>query len=281
MKKNKGLVLEGGGFRGMYTCGVIDVFMENHIDFDQVVGVSAGAAFGCNIKSRQIGRALRYNKRFCRDPRYSGLKSFIKTGDLYNKEFAYGIVPTILDPFDTKTFKENPLRFTLVCTDIHTGKPIYHEIENGDATDIEWIRASASIPIVSKPVKLDGYELLDGGVSDSIPVDWMLERSSKTVVVLTRDKSYRKKPMKYINLLKKAFKEYPKLQKALENRHIVYNETLDRIEQLEKEGRIFVIRPSKPIACAMIEKDPNHLQEIYDIGRKDALNCLNDLKEYL
>lgn len=281
MKKNKGLVLEGGGFRGMYTCGVIDVFMENHIDFDQVVGVSAGAAFGCNIKSRQIGRALRYNKRFCRDPRYSGLKSFIKTGDLYNKEFAYGIVPTILDPFDTKTFKENPIRFTLVCTDIHTGKPIYHEIENGDATDIEWIRASASIPIVSKPVKLDGYELLDGGVSDSIPVNWMLERSSKTVVVLTRDKSYRKKPMKYINLLKKAFKEYPKLQKALENRHIVYNETLDRIEQLEREGRIFVIRPSKPIACAMIEKDPNHLQEIYDIGRKDALNYLNDLKEYL
>ena len=281
MKKNKGLVLEGGGFRGMYTCGIIDVFMENHIDFDQVVGVSAGAAFGCNIKSRQIGRALRYNKRFCRDPRYSGLKSFIKTGDLYNKEFAYGIVPTILDPFDTKTFKENPIRFTLVCTDIHTGKPIYHEIENGDATDIEWIRASASIPIVSKPVKLDGYELLDGGVSDSIPVDWMLERSSKTVVVLTRDKSYRKKPMKYINLLKKAFKEYPKLQKALENRHIVYNETLDRIEQLEREGRIFVIRPSKPIACAMIEKDPNHLQEIYDVGRKDALNYLNDLKEYL
>ena len=281
MKKNKGLVLEGGGFRGMYTCGVIDVFMENHIDFDQVVGVSAGAAFGCNIKSRQIGRALRYNKRFCRDPRYSGLKSFIKTGDLYNKEFAYGIVPTILDPFDTKTFKENPIRFTLVCTDIHTGKPIYHEIENGDTTDIEWIRASASIPIVSKPVKLDGYELLDGGVSDSIPVDWMLERSSKTVVVLTRDKSYRKKPMKYINLLKKAFKGYPKLQKALENRHIVYNETLDRIEQLEREGRIFVIRPSKPIECTMIEKDPNHLQEIYDIGRKDALNYLNDLKEYL
>ena len=281
MKKNKGLVLEGGGFRGMYTCGVIDVFMENHIDFDQVVGVSAGAAFGCNIKSRQIGRALRYNKRFCRDSRYSGLKSFIKTGDLYNKEFAYGIVPTILDPFDTKTFKENPIRFTLVCTDIHTGKPIYHEIENGDATDIEWIRASASIPIVSKPVKLDGYELLDGGVSDSIPVDWMLDRSDKTVVILTRDKTYRKKPMKYINLLKKAFKGYPKLQKALENRHIVYNETLDRIEQLEREGRIFVIRPSKPIECAMIEKDPNHLQEIYDIGRKDALNYLNDLKEYL
>ena len=281
MSEMKGLVLEGGGFRGMYTCGVIDVFMENGLCFDEVVGVSAGAAFGCNIKSKQIGRALRYNKRFCQDSRYSGLKSFIKTGDLYNKEFAYGIVPTILDPFDTKTFRENPLKFTVVCTDIHTGNPIYHEILNGDATDIEWIRASASIPIVSKPVKLDGYELLDGGVSDSIPVNWMLERSTKTVVVLTRDKSYRKEPMKYIKLLKRAFKEYPNLTKALENRYIVYNKTLDQIEQLEREGRIFVIRPSKPIACAMIEKDPNHLQEIYDIGRRDALHYLEDLKKYL
>lgn len=281
MSEMKGLVLEGGGFRGMYTCGVIDVFMENGICFDEVVGVSAGAAFGCNIKSKQIGRALRYNKRFCRDSRYSGLKSFIKTGDLYNKEFAYGIVPTILDPFDTKTFRENPLKFTVVCTDIHTGNPVYHEIQNGDATDIEWIRASASIPIVSKPVKLDGYELLDGGVSDSIPVNWMLERSDKTVIVLTRDKSYHKEPMKYIHLLKKAFKEYPNLQKALENRYIVYNKTLDEIEQLEREGKVFVIRPSKPISCAMIEKDPNHLQEIYDIGRRDALHYLEDLKKYL
>lgn len=281
MSEMKGLVLEGGGFRGMYTCGVIDVFMENGICFDEVVGVSAGAAFGCNIKSKQIGRALRYNKRFCQDSRYSGLKSFIKTGNLYNKEFAYGIVPTILDPFDTKTFRENPLKFTVVCTDIHTGNPVYHEIQNGDATDIEWIRASASIPIVSKPVKLDGYELLDGGVSDSIPVNWMLERSDKTVIVLTRDKSYHKEPMKYIHLLKKAFKEYPNLQKALENRYIVYNKTLDEIEQLEREGKVFVIRPSKPIACAMIEKDPNHLQEIYDIGRRDALHYLEDLKKYL
>lgn len=281
MSEMKGLVLEGGGFRGMYTCGVIDVFMENGICFDEVVGVSAGAAFGCNIKSKQIGRALRYNKRFCQDSRYSGLKSFIKTGDLYNKEFAYGIVPTILDPFDTKTFRENPLKFTVVCTDIHTGNPVYHEIQNGDATDIEWIRASASIPIVSKPVKLDGYELLDGGVSDSIPVNWMLGRSDKTVIVLTRDKSYHKEPMKYIHLLKKAFKEYPNLQKALENRYIVYNKTLDEIEQLEREGKVFVIRPSKPIACAMIEKDPDHLQEIYDIGRRDALHYLEDLKKYL
>ena len=282
MKDKKGLVLEGGGFRGMYTCGVIDVFMENDIEFDHAVGVSAGAAFGCNIKSKQIGRALRYNKRFCQDPRYSSLKSFIKTGNLYNKEFAYGVVPTLLDPFDTKVFKENPLRFTLVCTDIHTGKPVYHDIENGDALDIEWIRASSAIPVVSKPVKLDGYELLDGGVSDSIPVEWMMnQQATKTVVILTRDKSYRKEPMKFMGVIKRSLKEYPKLIEALETRHKRYNDALEKIDQLEREGKIYVIRPSKPIACAMIEKDSNHLQEIYDIGRMDALNHLEELKKYL
>ena len=278
----KGLVLEGGGFRGLYTCGVIDTFMENGIDFDHVVGVSAGAAFGCNIKSRQIGRALRYNKRFCRDKRYSSLKSLITTGDLYNKEFAYGVVPTLLDPFDTKVFHENPMRFTVVCTDIETGKPIYHDIENGDEVDIEWIRASASIPVVSNPVYLDGLQLLDGGVSDSIPVNWMMDQGSqKTVVVLTRDASYKKEPMKYMKVIAKALKKYPKLIEALKTRHVRYNETLERIEELEREGQIFVIRPSKPIECAMIEKDPNHLQEIYDIGKQDALKCLEDLKNYL
>ena len=266
----------------MYTCGVIDVFMENDIEFDHAVGVSAGAAFGCNIKSKQIGRALRYNKRFCQDPRYSSLKSFIKTGNLYNKEFAYGVVPTLLDPFDTKVFKENPLRFTLVCTDIHTGKPVYHDIENGDALDIEWIRASSAIPVVSKPVKIDGYELLDGGVSDSIPVEWMMNQQvTKMVVILTRDKSYRKEPMKFMGVIKRSLKEYPKLIEALEMRHKRYNDTLEKIDQLEREGKIYVIRPSKPIACAMIEKDPNHLQEIYDIGRMDALNHLEKLKKYL
>ena len=279
--KKFGIVMEGGGMRGLYTAGVIDVLMENDIYADSAVGVSAGAVFGCNYKSEQIGRVRRYNKKYCKDKRLASIRNWITTGDIYSKEFGYNELPWKLDIFDRGTYKDNPMKFTVVCTDIHTGNPIYHEILNGDATDIEWIRASASIPVVSKPVKLDGYELLDGGVSDSIPVDWMLERTKKTVVVLTRDHTYRKKPMKYINLIKKAFKEYPNLQKALENRHIVYNETLEKIDQLEREGQIFVIRPSKPIACAMIEKDPNHLQEIYDIGRRDALNCLEELKKYL
>lgn len=281
-EEKKGLVLEGGGFRGLYTCGVVDVFMENHIDFDHTVGVSAGAAFGCNIKSKQIGRALRYNKRFCQDKRYSSLKSLLKTGDLYNRDFAYGVVPSILDPFDTKVFRENPMRFTVVATDVYTGQPVYHDLSLGNKKDIEWIRASASIPMVSKPVSIDGYQLLDGGVSDSIPVEWMLDQgSTKTVVVLTRDETYRKEPMKYMGFIKKCLKAYPELIHALETRHERYNETLDIIKNLEREGKIFVIRPSSPIQCAMIEKNPDHLQKIYDLGRKDAFDHLNALKGYL
>lgn len=275
----RGLVLEGGGFRGMYTAGVIDVFMENGIDFDHTVGVSAGAAFGCNIKSKQIGRVIRYNKRFCNDKRYSSIKSLLKTGDLYNKDFAYGVVPMVLDPWDAKTFKENPMRFSVVCTDIHTGKAVYHDLDEGKAEDIEWIRASASIPLVSNPVKIDGYELLDGGVSDSIPVEWMLDKGyDKNVVVLTRDASYRKEPMKYMRFISYRLKKYPKLVEAMKDRYIRYNKTLDTIKELEGQGKIFVIRPSSPIQCAMIEKNPDHLQAIYDMGRKDALDQLEKLK---
>lgn len=278
----RGLVLEGGGFRGMYTAGVIDVFMENGIDFDHTIGVSAGAAFGCNIKSKQIGRVIRYNKRFCNDKRYSSLKSLLKTGDLYNKDFAYGVVPKILDPWDEKTFQENPMRFTVVCTDIHTGLPVYHDLNKGQDEDIEWIRASSSIPLVSNPVKIDGYELLDGGVSDSIPVEWMLKQGyEKNVVVLTRDMTYQKEPMKFMRFISYRLKKYPKLIETMQNRYIRYNKTLEKIKELEEQGRIFVIRPSSPIQCDMIEKNPDHLQAIYDMGRKDALDQLDNLKQYL
>ena len=278
----RGLVLEGGGFRGMYTAGVIDVFMENGIDFDHTIGVSAGAAFGCNIKSKQIGRVIRYNKRFCNDKRYSSLKSLLKTGDLYNKDFAYGVVPKILDPWDEKTFQENPMRFTVVCTDIYTGLPVYHDLDKGQDEDIEWIRASSSIPLVSNPVKIDGYELLDGGVSDSIPIEWMLKHGyEKNVVVLTRDATYQKEPMKFMRFISYRLKKYPKLIEAMKNRYIRYNKTLEKIKELEEQGRIFVIRPSSPIQCAMIEKNSDHLQAIYDVGRKDALDQLDILKQYL
>ena len=151
-----GLTLEGGGFRGLYTAGVLDVWMENGAEFDRVVGVSAGAAFGCNIKSRQAGRAIRYSKRYCADPRYAGIGNLLRTGDLYSREFAYGEVPWRLDPFDSEAFARNPLTFTVACTDVDTGEAVYHDLGPGDAGDIEWIRASASIPALARPVELAG-----------------------------------------------------------------------------------------------------------------------------
>lgn len=186
-KKGLGMVLEGGGMRGLYTAGVLDELMEQGIYADSTVGVSAGAIFGCNYKSRQIGRTLRYNTRFCKDKRYMGLKSWITTGDLYSKDFAYGEVPWKLDVFDTETFARSPMKFTVVCTDIETGKPCYQECRMGDRLDVEWMRASASLPLAARPVKLNGRMYLDGGISDPIPVNWMLSQGyEKNVVVCTR-----------------------------------------------------------------------------------------------
>ena len=242
--KKFSIVMEGGGMRGLYTAGVIDVLMENEIYADSAVGVSAGAVFGCNYKSRQIGRVLRYNKKYCKDKRLASIRNWITTGDVYSREFGYYELPWKLDIFDRQTYAENPMKFTVVCTDLDTGKPVYHECPNGDVEDIEWMRASASIPIASRPVKLGGKRLLDGGVSDPIPVKWMLSRGyEKNVVVLTRDVKYRKKANPKMQLfLKAVLHKYPAFLKDLEERHIHYNETLEELSALEKEGRVHIIR---------------------------------------
>jgi len=194
MGENKiGLVLEGGGMRGMYTCGILDVLMNEGIEFGGAAGVSAGAAFGCNYKSRQPGRALRYNKRFAGDPRYSGLRSLLRTGNLFNAEFCYHVVPTEYDVFDTATFASNPMAFYAVCMDVDTGKAVYHRCTDGGYTDLEWIRASASMPIVSRVVEIDGHRYLDGGLADNIPLEFMQQQGyARNVVILTQADDYRK-----------------------------------------------------------------------------------------
>ena len=167
------LSMEGGAMRGMFTCGVIDVLMENGITFDAAAGISAGAAFGCNYKSRQIGRPIRYNKRYGSDPRYMSFRSLLKTGDLYNADFCYRELPDVLDPFDRKAFRDNPMAFYIGATDVKTGKSVYHLCSDGEERDILWMRASASMPLVSRPVDVDGYLLLDGGITDPVPLDHM------------------------------------------------------------------------------------------------------------
>ena len=277
-----GVVLEGGGFRGMHTSGVIDVWMERGLTADACVGVSAGATFGCNFKSKQIGRALRYNKKYCADPRYASLRNWIFKGDLFSRGFAYGELPWKLDVFDSATFAADPMRFTVVATDINAGEAVYHDLGPGDVGDIEWIRASASIPMVSHPVELEGRQLLDGGVADSIPVRWMLEQGyDRTVVVLTQPQGYRKEPNSLMPLLRVYLHRYPALVELLANRHIRYNETLDEIARLERAGTIFVIRPSESVKMPMMVRDPEILEHAYQVGRADAQKTYDRLLEYL
>ena len=188
-----GLVLEGGAMRGLFTCGIIDVMMEAGIKPDGLIGVSAGAAFGCNYKSWQPGRAIRYNMRFAKDSRYSGLKSLLTTGDYFNAQFAYHIVPTQYDLFDDRTFEESPMEFIVVCTDVETGEPIYKHIDKSNPITYDWIRASASMPLASRVVELEGSKVLDGGIADSIPLEYFEKIGYKrNVVILTQPEDYAK-----------------------------------------------------------------------------------------
>ena len=284
--KTVGVVLEGGGFRGMYTAGVLDVWMEHGLEVDAMVGVSAGAAFGCNYKSRQIGRAVRYNKRFCTDPRYAGLRVLLKTGDLYSRDFAYREVPLKLDVFDTKTFSSNPMRFTVVCTDVETGRPVYRDLHSGDVVDIDWIRASASIPVVSRPVELEHegrmLRLLDGGAADPIPVAWMASQGyAKQVAVLTQPKGFRKQPQKLMPVIRRALRGCPRVVELLEGRHERYNAQLDDVAEREAAGDLFVIRPSESVKAPAVIKDPQELEDIYQVGRRDGEATYGDLLAYL
>lgn len=277
-----GVVFEGGGYRGMYTEGVFDVWMRNGITATHTVGVSAGATFGCNFKSLQLERAARYNMRFVGDSRYAGFGSFLRTGNFFNKDFAFGRLPWELDVFDTEAYAKNPMRFTLVATDANTGESVYHDVMKGDKEDVEWMRASAAIPGLSRPVELEGRKLLDGGTSDSIPYEWMLSQGyDRCVVVLTQDKDYQKEPNDFMWFLKIALRKYPAIIELLANRHIRYNEQRKKLFELEREGKVFVIMPSEPVRVPVSIKDPAELQHVYDVGKRDGEATLEALKAYL
>lgn len=274
-----GLVLEGGAMRGLFSAGVMDVWMENGIEFDGVIGVSAGAAFGCNYKSRQPGRAIRYNKRFSKDPRYSGLRSLLKSGDIFNAQFAYHEVPTKYDIFDYEAFESNPMPFYIVCTDVETGEAVYKRLDKADADCLDWIRASASMPVVSRVVELEGKKLLDGGITDSIPLAAM-ERLGfgRNVVILTQPEGFVKQPTRFMPLMRWSLRKYPKTVEALAQRHVMYNEQLAYVAQREREGAIFVIRPDAALEIGHIEHDAERMQRIYDIGRKKGKETVEKVR---
>ncbi|MCD8119065.1 MAG: patatin family protein [Lachnospiraceae bacterium] len=281
-KGKTGLVMEGGGMRGLYTAGILDILMENGIETDGAIGVSAGAVFGCNYKSRQIGRPIRYNLAYSKDPRYMSFRSLIKTGDYFGADFCYRKLPNELDLFDVKTYAENPMDFYVVCTDVNTGRPVYHLANRGDDHDVQWMRASASMPFFAKAVELDGYELLDGGVSDSIPLVWFCGQGfTKNLVILTRPAGYRKQPSKFAPLMNLALRKRPALAHAMANRHVMYNEELDEVERQEKAGTAYVMRPDASMKISRTENDPEKLKAMYEYGRKEGERHLEGIRRFL
>ncbi len=275
------LIMEGGAMRGMFTCGVMDVLMENRITFDGAAGISAGAIFGCNFKSRQIGRPVRYNKKYCRDSRYCSIRSLIRTGDLYGADFCYRELPDILDPFDRKAFAENPMEFYAGATDIETGKCVYHLCTDGGDRDMLWFRASASMPVVSRPVRIDGHEYLDGGISDAVPYRYMENQGyNRNVIILTSPKGYRKKPETSL-LMKFLLRKTPKISEAMEHRHEMYNRQMDELDRMEAEQAALIIRPPEDLRIGHTEKNPEELERVYRIGRQEAEKHLSEIRQWL
>ena len=277
----RGLVLEGGAMRGLFTAGIIDVMMEASIEPDGLIGVSAGAAFGCNYKSRQPGRAIRYNTRFANDPRYSGVRSLIKSGDYFNAEFGYHIVPKEYDVFDDQAFEDNPMAFIVVCTDVETGKAVYQKLDKANFDTYEWIRASASMPLASKVVELDGKKLLDGGVADSIPLAYAESIGyTQNLVILTQPEGYVKKRTRLMPLMRLGLRKYPKMVEAMNQRHLMYNRELEYVRQAEHEGRCMVIRPDEKLPIGHISHDADEMRRVYDIGRQTGMKHLEQIKTY-
>lgn len=277
----KGLVLEGGAMRGLWTAGITDVMMEHDIWPDGLVGVSAGAAFGCNYKSRQIGRAIRYNMRFAKDSRYSGIRSLLTTGDYFNAEFDYHIVPKQYEIYDDDAFNRNPMEFIVVCTDVETGEAVYKPLTEANYDTYEWIRASASMPLVSKVVSIQGRKLLDGGVADSIPLAYTESRGyDRNVVVLTQPLGYQKEHNRLMPLMRLALRRYPEMIKALDYRHIMYNKQLEYVAQAEREGRCLVIRPDTKIPIGHISHNPQQMQHVYQIGRAIGERYIERIKDF-
>lgn len=275
----KGLVLEGGAMRGLFSAGVMDVLMENDIWPDGVIGVSAGAAFGCNMKSKQPGRVIRYNKKLAHDWRYASLRSLLTTGDYFGGEYAYHYMPRHIDYFDVDTYRENPMEFWAVCTNVGTGKAEYKRLMEVDDNCLEYIRASASMPIAARIVTVEGKKLLDGGVSDSIPLRFFQEQGyDRNLVVLTQPAGFVKKPNSLMPLMRIWLRHYPRMLRAIEQRHIMYNEELEYIREEEKKPGTLVLRPKGKLTIGRISHNPADMQDTYEQGREVALENLEAIK---
>lgn len=276
------LVLEGGALRGLFSAGVMDVLMEQQISFDGIVGVSAGAAFGCNYKSHQAGRAIRYNKRFAHDWRFCSVRSWLTTGDLFGADFGYHYMPRHLDVFDEQTFGADPTHFFVVCTDVETGEPVYKELREANDEAYDWIRASASMPLAARIVEIGGRKLLDGGLADSIPLQFMQQQGyDRHLVVLTQPAGYEKRPNRLLPLIRLKYRKYPNFIATAARRHEMYNRQLAYVAQEEAAGRAIVIRPPKKLPIEHLSHNPETMDEVYQLGRKAAKERLEEIAQFV
>lgn len=278
-----GLVLEGGGLRGLFTAGVLDAFLEEGVSFDGMIGVSAGALFGCNLKSGQHGRALRYNLALRKDPRYMGWRTFMKTGEIVGADFSYHVVPFEIDPFDHEAFSRNPMDFWLVATDIESGEPVYHQMKEFTHHELEWMRASASMPAVSHPVELDGRIMLDGGMVDAIPLKAFQQMGyGKNVVVLTQPRDYYKtRSRALLWIIRKMTRKHPMVADIMARRHEMYNEELRYIADEAKKGNTLLIYPSQPLRIGRTELNERKMRRTHLMGYDVAQQMMPQIKEFL
>jgi len=276
-----GLVLEGGGMRGVFTTGVLDVFLDENIDFDLCIGVSAGAGHACSYLAKQKRRGFRVNTDYLDDKRYCSMYSLLKTGDMFGAEMLYHTIPEKLYPIDNETFRAGKTEFRVAVTNCETGKAEYPQIRDL-YKDVEYVRASSSLPLLARIVELDGKAYFDGGISDSMPVKFAVDSGcDKTVVVLTQPKEFVKKPESFLGVMRRKYKKYPEFVKSIENRHNMYNETLALIEKLEAEGKVLAIRPETDLGISRTEKDIAKLQAAYDEGARVCRQRMSEIKAFL
>lgn len=276
-----GLVLEGGAHRAIYTAGVLDVLAENDVHFDGVIGVSAGAIHGCAFVSKQIGRSIGYTLKYASDKRYMSFYSLVTTGNMVGEQFCYHDLPEKLFPFDHQTFENSNTKFYVTCTNLQTGKAEYIHCEEL-RHKMPYLRASASMPFVSRISYIDGNAYLDGGIADSIPVRAFQNMGyERCVVVQTRAAGYTKKPNKLTWLAYLLYRHFPNFIAAIKNRHIMYNNELKDIEKMQKNNQVMVIRPSKLIKISHTEKNTQVLRAVYELGRQDAQKALPNLLKFI
>lgn len=276
-----GLVLEGGGMKGAYTTGVLDFFLEKGIEFSRVYGVSAGAIHMMSYLSRQRKRSINIGLKYAKDKRYCSVESLLRTGDIFNADMCYNLIPRKYDPFDNESFLRYKGKAFAVVTNIETGKPEYLRVKDG-FDDLQKIRASASLPLVSRNVEIDGKLYLDGGISDAIPIQKsILDGNEKNIVILTKEVGYVRKPSGQLGAIKVRYRKFPKVYELMKNRHTAYNDTMGFLRRQQENGQAFVIQPKNPSDVGRLEKDPAKIEALYNEGYRDAAACYEQMLQYL